>query len=224
MKKIVLFASSIALVIALAATSVLAANKTTETGNANTGKVDGRIEDTTETDKVDDKVLATDSGDLNKALPNGNAKRIDETLEPNEESNALNAKITPEAEEAPKQDEESKIGEKEYTIGTLADFGVTTPHMDSTDDFLFIPLSEYPYLNDELKFLADYNIYCGAYYIEEFTPEQVNSYLQGFVDRALIRITRDGCHEFIAGYGFTLNNFMGNQIFDAVYDHYGYSK
>ena len=219
MKKVVLFATAIALVIALAATGVLAANKTTETGNANTGKVDGRVEGT-----VDGTVEATASSDLSKTLPNENDKSIDETLEPNEESNALNAKITPETEEAPKQDEESKIGEKEYTIGTLADFGVTTPHMDSTDDFLFIPLSEYPYLNDELKFLADYNIYCGAYYIEEFTPEQVNSYLQGFVDRALIRITRDGCHEFIAGYGFTLNNFMGNQIFDAVYDHYGYSK
>lgn len=211
MKKVVIFVTAIVLVITIAATCILAESKTNEPGNANAGRVDGTVG-------------ATASSDLNKTLPNENAERIDETLEPNEEYNAINVKITPEAEEAPKQDDEIKIVEKEYTIGTLADFGVTTPHMDSTDDFLFIPLSEYPYLNDELKFLADYNIYCGAYYIEEFTPEQVNLYLQGFVDKALIRITRDGWHEFAACYGFTLNNFMGNQIFDAVYDHYGYSK
>ena len=230
MKKVVLFVTTIALVIALAATGVLAANKTTETG-----KVDGRIEDTTETDKVDDKVLATDSGDLNKALPNENDKRIDETLEPNEESNALNAKITPEAEEAPKQDEEGKIGEKEYTVGTFADFGVIDWRNAFAGDMLVFPLSEYEELDESLQFLKNYDIYIPMD-VYRTLGEKISlnrcllEYVECIHENIRSRIA-DGtmASSFKAGYTGLINNIpqvviMWDQIFYAVADYYyGYS-
>ena len=219
MKKTVLFTTAIALVIAIAATGILAESKTLDTG-----KVDGRVEDTVETDKVDDKVLATDSVDLNKTLPNENAERIDETLEPNEESNALNAKITPEAEEAPKQDEGSKIGKKEYTIGTLASFGINTDLIGK--DVLFIPLSEYEGLNAELSYLADYDIYYPLNLVMNTDSAKVNEHLQMLVDNIIFSITVNGFldKEYSSLYNFTLHDFLSEEIFPAVCDHYGYNK
>ncbi len=67
MKKVVLFVTAIALVIAIAATGILAERRTTEPGNANAGRVDGTVEE-------------TESSDLIKTLPNENAERIDEVI------------------------------------------------------------------------------------------------------------------------------------------------
>ncbi len=218
MKKVVLFVTAIALVIAIAATGILAESRTTEPGNANAGRVDGTVE----TGEVDGTVEETESGDLIKTLPNENAERIDETVEPNEESNAINVKITPEAEEAPKQDEDNKVGEKGYTIGTLSDFGISTTLIE--EDELFIPLSEYEGLSEELSYLADYDIYYPLALVTDRSSTEVNEHLQGLVDNIIFDITVNGAQEYSSSYNFTLHEFLAEELFPAVYDHLGYGK
>ncbi len=226
MKKVVLFVTAIALVIAIAATSILAESKTTEPGNANTGRVDGTVE-------------ATASSDLNKTLPNENAERIDETVEPNEESNAINAKITPEAEEALKQDEESKMDEKEFTIGTFADFGVMDWRNSLGSDMLVFPLSEYEELDESLQFLNNYDIYIPMDVYQSLRDSDgndisLNSVLLGYVEsmhKDIRSRIADGtmASSFKVGYTGLIHNVMQvvitwDQIFYAVADYYyGYS-
>ncbi len=214
MKKVVLFVTAIALVIAIAATGVLAANKTTETG---------KVED-----KVDGKVEETASSDSNKTLPNENAERVDETVEPNEESNV---KITPEAEEAPKQDE---IGKKKFTIGTLHDFGVADWRSSYTEVIVF-PLSEYEELDESLQFLNDYDIYLPEGYLTEYYQGDYYYLSELLLD--YVELARKGIEESIANgsswedgiYNFLTNvvqvHFTWEQVFYAVADYYfGYSK
>ena len=228
MKKVVLFVTTIALVIALAATGVLAANKTTETG-----KVDGRIEDTTETDKVDDKVLATDSGDLNKALPNGNAKRIDE-------SSKLEAESNKEFDwELELQKALEEIEEK-YTVGTLSDFGVTD-WRSIYEGMEVIPLSEYEDLDESLQFLNNYDFYFPVCLLPGLFPDldecsTINECLIEHVETVHSKVRSmisDGSIEnamHLGGYrGFIINvpdaQFLWDEIFYAVADYYyGYSK
>ena len=226
MKKVVLFVTAIALVIALAATGVLASNKTTETG------------------KVDGKVEATASSDSNKTLPNENSKRIDETLEPNEESDAINDKITPESGKVDAEanveigwnderlDEATKKVAEKYTVGTLHDFGVKD-WRSSYDTVYVVPLSEYKELDEKLQFLNEYDFYIPSSYLDDIHSEDysLNGSLLGYV-----RFAREGIEESIANgeswedgiYNFLTNvvqvHFTWEQVFYAVADYYyGYN-
>ncbi len=214
MKKVVLFATAIALVIAIAATGVLAANKTTDAGKVDAGRVDGKVEE-------------TESGNLDKTLPNENAERVDGTLEPNEESDAINDKITPEAEEAPKQGESR---EKKFTIGTLHDFGVADWRNTLGGDTPVFPLSEYEELDKSIQFLNDYDIYLPEGYLMEYY--QGDYYFLSELMLDYVELAREGIEESIADgsswedgiYNFLTNvvqvHFTWEQVFYAVADYY----
>ena len=228
MKKVVLFVTAIALVIALAATGVLASNKTTETG------------------KVDGKVEATASSDSNKTLPNENSKRIDETLEPNEESDAINDKITPESGKVDAEanveigwnderlDEATKKVAEKYTVGTLHDFGVKDWRIAYNDDVLVVPISEYKELDEKLQFLKEYDFYLSSSNLDDIHSEDYS--LNGSL-LEYVRLAREGIEESIANgsswengiYNFCTNvvqvQYTWEQVFYAVADYYyGYSK
>lgn len=228
MKKTVLFATAIALVIALATTGVLAANKTTETGNANAGRVDGTVE----TGKVDGKVEATASSDLNKTLPNENAERIDESSKVETESNE-------EYDWELVLRNALKEIEEKYTVGTLSDFGVTDwrskyAHIE------VIPLSEYEELDESLQFLNDYDFYLPVCLMPGLFPDleeysTINEMLLEHVETVHQKVRSmiaDGSIEnamHSGGYrGFIINvpeaQFLWDEIFYAVADYYfGYS-
>lgn len=228
MKKVVLIATAIALVIAFAVTGVLAANKTTETGTVNAG----RVEDTVETGKVDGKVEATDSVDLNKALPNENAKRIDE-------SSKLEAESNKEFDWELELRKALKEIEEKYTVGTISDFGVTD-WRSIYEGMKVIPLSEYEELDESLQFLNDYDFYLPVCLLPGLFPDldeysTINECLIEHVEtvhRKIRSMISDGTMENAmrpGGYkGFFSNapdaNFLWNEIFYAVADYYyGYS-
>ena len=86
-------------------------------------------------------------------------------------------------------------------------------------DLMVFRISEYPYLDDDLKFLADYNVYYPLIYVEDSTPEKVNGELRWFVDMSL-QMIQEGSNDFVGAFGFTVNEFVGEQIFGAVYANY----
>lgn len=108
---------------------------------------------------------------------------------------------------------------EDYNAVKLSEADVIAAYTSDLADLMVFHISEYPYLDDDLKYLADYNIYYPLIYLEDSTPEEVNEGLRGFADMSLEMI-QDGFDYFTGAYGFTLTTFMGDQIFKAVYDNY----
>ena len=72
--------------------------------------------------------------------------------------------------------------------------------------------------------MADYDIYYPLVLITEMSSTEINKHLQGLVDNIIFDITVNGAQEYFSSYSFTLNDFLAEELFPAVYDHYGYSK
>lgn len=107
----------------------------------------------------------------------------------------------------------------EYNAIKLSEADVIAAYTSDLADLMVFHISEYPYLDDNLKYLADYNIYYPLIYLENYTPEEVNEHLRWFADMSL-QMIQEGFDYFASPFGFTLNEFMGDQIFKAVYDNY----
>lgn len=161
MKKVVLFVTAIALVIALAGT--LVACKTTD--------VEQGVKQETE---------------------QGNEQETEQVNEPEKE---------------------------DYNAVMLSESDANSSWISDLGDLMVFRISEYPYLDDDLKFLADYNVYYPLIYVEDSTPEQVNENLRSFVDMSL-QMIQEGSNDFVGAFGFTVNEFVGEQIFGAVYGNY----
>ena len=229
-KRVFRFVTAIALVIAIASSSVLASgilaeSKARETGKADegskiteTGKVDADANDgskVTETDRVDE--------DANSSSKITEDEKLDEELD-----------YWFDEEEVLRQ-----IKEK-YTVGTLCDLGAARGWKSIfSDGFLVFPLSEYEELDESLQFLNSFDIYILTYLLPEMYPESlglstINECLSYWVNYFCADIRSrisEGTMPSTYTFGdsnrsinFASATFLSEEIFCAVADYYfGYN-